>query len=403
MCAKSSSANRKILIRADGSQQIGFGHISRCLALAKALALQGIEVAFVIKATSDQVADVIVRQGYAVHQLHENDIAQASSLHNAPIADKTSALHHDVAQASSLHNAPMADKMSALHHDGCSSGHGNSSETQTLFELAQYQQARVVCVDTYEADAVYLRTLKDFGLKVIFIDDFARFPIPANIVVNYNAYASDLAYRVDPATRLLLGPRYALLQQRFKKTRDNHAIKLNHANVLVLFGGSDLHNWSTKIANALLQSLPDTTCVTVITGPASTTHHELEALAKTTYRLEVKQQPEDLPAIMAKASLAISGAGVTAYELACLGVPSLLLVLADNQFRNAEAFDRLGIATSLGWHENLRPEEISMAVTTHLTDAEKLTRMSEHGRQLVDGMGAERVAKEILDEIDSRV
>lgn len=350
MCAKNSSVNKKIFIRADGSQQIGFGHISRCLALAEALALQGIETAFAIKSTSEQVAGVIARQGYAVHQLEKD-----------------------------------------------------SSETQSLFELAQHHQARVVCVDTYEADAAYLQGLKDFGLKVVFIDDFASFPIPADIVVNYNAYAPDLTYQVGPATRLLLGPRYALLQQRFKKARENNAINLQQENVLVIFGGSDLHNWSAKIASALLQSLPDVTRVTVITGPASATRHELEALAKTASRLEVKLQPEDLPAIMATASLAISGAGVTAYELACLGVPSLLLVLADNQFHNAAALDRFGIAASLGWHENLRPEEIAMAAAAHLADAEKLARMSERGRQLVDGMGAERVAKEILYEIDSRV
>jgi UDP-2,4-diacetamido-2,4,6-trideoxy-beta-L-altropyranose hydrolase len=350
MCAQSSSANRKVLIRADGSQQIGFGHVSRCLALAEALALQGIEAAFAIKSTSDQVARVIARQGYAVHQLAKD-----------------------------------------------------SSETHSLFELAQHQQARVVCIDTYEADAAYLQALKDFGLKAVFIDDFARSPISADIIVNYNAYAPDLTYQVGPATRLLLGPRYALLQQRFKKARDYQTVKLKHENVLVIFGGSDLHNWSAKIASALLQSLPETVRVTVITGPASVTRHELEALAKTISRLEVELQPEDLPAIMATACLAISGAGVTAYELACLGVPSLLMVLADNQFRNAKALDRFGIATSLGWHENLRPEEIAMAVAAHLADTEKLARMSERGRQLVDGMGAERVAKEILYEIDSRV
>lgn len=351
MYAKSGSANKKILVRADGSQQIGFGHISRCLALAEALALQGIETDFATRSTSQQVAGVIARQGYAVHHLAKD-----------------------------------------------------SSETKSLFDLAQHHQVRAVCVDTYEADAAYLRALKDFGLKVVFIDDFAHFPIPADIVVNYNAYAPDLTYQVGPATRLLLGPGYALLQQRFKKARDHYAIKLpRHVNVLVIFGGSDLHNWSAKIASALLQSLPDVTRVTVITGPASATRHELEALAKTTPRLEVKLQPEDLPAIMATASLAISGAGVTAYELACLGVPSLLLVLADNQFNNAEALDRLGIATSLGWHENFRPEEIAMAAAAHLADTEKLARMSERGKQLVDGMGAERVAKEILYEIDSRV
>lgn len=349
MCAKSSSVNKKILIRADGSQQIGFGHISRCLALAEALTSQGMEAAFAIKSTSDQVADVIARQGHAVHQLAKD-----------------------------------------------------SSEPKSLFELAQHQEARVVCVDTYEADVAYLRALKDFGLNVVFVDDFARFPIPVDMVVNYNAYAPDLTYQVDSATRLLLGPRYSLLQQRFKKARDHHTIKAPE-NVLVMFGGADLHNWSGKIASALLQSLPEAAHITIITGPASATRHELEALSKTTSRLEVKLQPKDLPAIMAKASLAISGAGVTAYELACLGVPSLLLVLADNQFRNAEAFDRLGIATSLGWHENLRPEKIAVAVVAHLADKKKLARMSARGRQLVDGMGAERVAKEILHEIDSRV
>jgi spore coat polysaccharide biosynthesis predicted glycosyltransferase SpsG len=76
--------------------------------------------------------------------------------------------------------------------------------------------------------------------------------------------------------------------------------------------------------------------------------------------------------------------------------------LVDNQLRTAEALGRLGVAKIMGWHEDVQPEEIAAAAAALWADNKRLAEMSQRGQQLVDGQGAERVAREIAHEIDSR-
>jgi len=340
--------NRTAIFRTDGSRTIGVGHVFRCLALAEALQERGVASCFAVTATPVAIQEVIRQHGHAVQ--------------------------------------PLSPKL---------------PEIAQLSALAARRATRLLCVDTYAADEQYYRGLQAAGLRLVSIDDFAAFPITAEWVVNQNAYAAELSYQVPASTRLLLGPRYALLRRQFRETRAAATAPPATSYILVLIGGTDPHQWSLRLARSLLQTLPAPFEIVVIVGPATSARAELEQLAQKQPRLCIKYQPADLPQVMAGATLAISGAGVTTYELACLGVPSLLLIVADNQRQNAAALGRLGIARVLGWHEDWQAEGIAEQAAALLEKHDERREMAARGQRLVDGAGAERVAEEIVHEIDS--
>ncbi|MEK7729157.1 MAG: UDP-2,4-diacetamido-2,4,6-trideoxy-beta-L-altropyranose hydrolase [candidate division KSB1 bacterium] len=333
--------NATIIMRTDGSSEIGVGHLYRCLALAEALRGRGFEILFAVAVTPPPLVALLQQHGHAVHTLNAS-------------------LHLDQLEA-----------------------------------LARRHHARAIGVDTYAADEIFFKQLAARRMRVFCIDDFAGFPLAAELVINHNIYAPDLSYQVSPRAHLLLGPRYALLRAQFRATRQRHAPHSTRANVIVLLGGSDPHNLTLKITRSLLENLPQEILLHAVVGPAASGLLELQQLARTHARLRVHNQPRNLPEIMSAATLAISGAGITVYELACLGVPALLLVIAENQRQNAEAFAHHGLAEVLGRHEQVSPESVAASALALLHDSTKLHNMKAAGQSLVDGLGAERVAEEI--------
>ena len=339
--------NSTLIIRTDGSREIGVGHIYRCLALAEALRARGFEIIFAVTVTPPPLVTLIQQRGYEVQTLPD------------------------------------------------------AADLEQFMALARQHRTRAICVDTYAASEDFYNALAARGMCVFCIHDFADFPRAAELVINHNIYAPELQYEVAPHTRLLLGPRYALLRAEFRAARLHAVARATPTNLLVLLGGSDPHNLTFKITQGLLQNLPQEIFIHTVVGPATSGLLELQQLEQTHARLRVYNQPPNLPEIMAAATLAITGAGVTVYELACLGVPALLLIIAENQRRNAESFARHGLAQTLGWHEHIAPENVTAAAQRLLNDPQKLSEMKTAGRNLVDGLGAQRVAEEISNAFAS--
>jgi spore coat polysaccharide biosynthesis predicted glycosyltransferase SpsG len=107
---------------------------------------------------------------------------------------------------------------------------------------------------------------------------------------------------------------------------------------------------------------------------------------------------QNMAPLMTRAHLALSAAGSTVWELAHLGVPALLVVVAENQRGNAEALHRLGVAHNLGDATTLDGEVLESPLDALLEDPDRRTQMSRRGRELVDGRGVERVVAAILGE-----
>ena len=108
-------------------------------------------------------------------------------------------------------------------------------------------------------------------------------------------------------------------------------------------------------------------------------------------------QVYDIAPLMAEADLAIGAGGSNTWERCCLGLPSIVMILAVNQRLIVETLDREGIVVNAGWFQDVTPSSIAVIMNELISDRETLRSMSVKAMEIVDGEGAKRVVEEILN------
>jgi spore coat polysaccharide biosynthesis protein SpsF len=177
------------------------------------------------------------------------------------------------------------------------------------------------------------------------------------------------------------------------------AVRGGRPRVIVSMGGSD-PNGLTLPAVRALAALEATFEATVVVGPGADSQLEAK-IAKIAPRFSIVRSPNDLPRLMSEADLGLISFGVTAYELAALGVPAVYLCLTDDHAYSASAFERAGMGVSLGVAAQANEADIRVAVQELLSDVELRRTMSAAGRMNLDGRGAMRIAtcvKRLVEE-----
>jgi UDP-2,4-diacetamido-2,4,6-trideoxy-beta-L-altropyranose hydrolase len=274
---------------------------------------------------------------------------------------------------------------------------GTQEDADHTARLAAKHQAEWVVVDGYQFGAEYQSSVKKAGRAILFVDDNGHAGhYSADLVLNQNPYASEDFYRNrDSGTKLLLGLEYAMLRREFRRWRNRWRDKPKvSSKVLVTLGGSDAGNLTLRVIEALEHVQPATLEATIVAGGSSAYTGELEAAAAKA-RVRLLRNVTSMPELMAWADIAVSGSGTTVLELAFMGVPAILLVTAENQRSNAQAWERLGLAQNLGDPAHLSAEQLAGAVSALIVDRERRTTMARSARTLVDGLGADRVAAKL--------
>jgi len=248
-----------------------------------------------------------------------------------------------------------------------------------------------IIVDGYTFDAAYLTALKKNGGRILAIDDFVHADHYAcDVILNQNVYAAREMYAGKTDATLLLGTRYALLHPEFAAAKKGRPVPDVACKVLVTLGGADVDNVTRTVINALA-ALEDLE-MKVIIGGANPNRVSVET-ACSCAEMDLIVDTTEMHALMAWADMAISAGGTTCYELACMGVPMLTIILAENQRAVAEGMEKAGASINLGWHGNLPAQAIEQAVGKLSQDQKKRNRMARTGEVLVDGYGAPRVCR----------
>jgi UDP-2,4-diacetamido-2,4,6-trideoxy-beta-L-altropyranose hydrolase len=337
-----------LLLRADASFAIGTGHVMRCMALGQAWHDAGGQAIFVMAEATPAVEERLRGEGFEVER---------------PVV-------------------PV----------------GSAADAEEISQLADEQSASWVVVDGYEFGAEYQASLKRRGLKVLFIDDngHARH-YSADLVLNQNAHASEELYPSrDSSTRLLLGPRFAMLRREFKSWRGwERKIPAAARRALVTMGGSDPDNVTQLVAQAILSA--DGFDATIVAGGSNPHLARLRALADSN-PLRLVENTSSMPELIASADVAVAAAGTTSWEMCFLGLPALLLVLADNQLGVADKLNEQGIMVNLGRAHEVAQSFIATELRKLADSPVRRREMSERGRALVDGRGAERVVSALKRE-----
>ena len=344
MTPQAQSAATACIIRADASVSIGTGHVMRCLALAQAWQDRGGEVVFAL-------------------------------------AQSTPALVERL----------RAERIDVVCLDGAP---GSEEDAGQLVALAQRLGANWVVVDGYQFHPPYQRSVKRAGLKLLFVDDNGEGGRSfADFVLNQNLHASPAMYAQREAnTRLLLGTRYAMLRREFKSWRGwKHEIVERARKILVSVGGSDAPNLGGRVIEAMALLKQHDLEARVIVGAGNPHLDSLQrSAARLDGRVRLERSPNNIPELMAWADVAVAAAGSTCWELCLLGVPAMVLDVAENQHGIARSLDAAGVAIHRGGLET-GPEDIAERLDELLHAPQLRAEMSERGQRLVDGYGADRV------------
>jgi len=333
---------KTLLIRADAGIHIGTGHIMRCLALAQAWQDNGGNVIFVMATKSQSLEARIREEGMEISYL-------------------------------------------------TTSKPGSTEDAHELIELAQSKGADWIVVDGYHFNADYQRKIKDAGLRLLFIDDYGHAEYYwADIVLNQNLHAHEGLYaNRAPYTKLLLGTRYVLLRREFLKWRNwKREIPKVARKVLVTMGGVDPENVTLKVIQVLKEVRVDGLEATIVVGSSNPHYDELKrAVQNSKVSMRLEKAVKNMPELMAWADVAISAGGTTCWELAFMGVPTLVMILAKNQQPIAEELNRIKAAINLGWHTDISSNKIVQILVNLLVGEKKRAEISERARKLVDGYG----------------
>ena len=332
-----------LYIRADMNSEISTGHVMRCLSVADAAKRMGKKAVFIT--ADDQPKELIESRGHKCIVLGTewNDLEK---------------------------------------------------EIPALSKVISSEKAERILIDHYSVTAEYLRKVNSLT-EVIYLDDLKAFDYPVSGIVCYAVYAEELYRDKDPDRKYCLGCDYAPLREAFENPHPKK-IKERPENILIMTGGSDPFDIAEKTLGALdLNSYKN---VSVLCGRFSGKKEKLEALYGKHGNVHILPFAERIWELYEEADVAISAGGSSLYELASMGVPVITYSLADNQIPNVNSFDKKGFMPCAG---DARTEDIYANIAKLLDEfgpAAKRKEISEKLMKLVDGKGAERLAKALIED-----
>lgn len=343
------------VFRCDASPHIGSGHVVRCLTLADALQGAGWRCVFASAPGTLETVSILARSGYQLLELVD------------------------------------------------------SARESALLKDALPQGCALLVVDHYRRDAEFETACRPWASRILVIDDLADRRHDCDLLLDptLGRKSTDYAPLVPETCCLLLGSDFALLRPQFlaarsvalerRKTQDTTTRR-----ILVSLGGADSSNLTAKVLNALIHSGVEV-AVDVVLGGTAQHLEEVRALAaSTTLPITVHTAVEDMAELMTNADFAVGAAGTTSWERCTLGLPSLILVIADNQELVARTLDQVGAAVCLGRHETVTEEQLAEQMYSLATNQHRRKAMTEHAAALCDGRGTQRTMLALLQPIKSR-
>lgn len=240
----------------------------------------------------------------------------------------------------------------------------------------------VLVLDSYAWHPGAVVEIERAGVPFVVIDDNAEVVWHRpTILLNQNLHADESMYpAIDGSAELLLGPQFALVRSEVSSLRGVPFCSRPTHSIAMVLGGSDVLN----IGEALEREIRRLGL-------------EVERSGGLASPSQPSGNPERVAKTLASCRLAVIAAGSTLWEVACLGTPSVALVVADNQERLAQASAAAGIAQVIDCRAGCDPEHVASLTKTIAAQEDLLEAMSSAGRNLIDGRGAERVADFILE------
>lgn len=337
------------IFRADAGMDLGAGHVMRCLTLAGALAARGWRCAF---AVNREALDAV-------------------------------------------------PSLTAASYERCLVSGASTRELGSLAE--RFPGADLVVIDHYSIDGAYESACRSWVPRIMVIDDLANRRHDADLLLDQTLGRGKDAYAplVPTGCRLMLGSGYALLRPEFAERRDatlhGRSARKTVSRAFVSLGATDPQNLTALALDAIASSGVALSADAVV-GAANPHRVILADRMRVEDTLQVDPPAARIADLMSGADVAIGGGGISAYERCCLGLPSILVVMAENQRPNAKALEETGAAIPVELSAN-GIDAIREALAGLARAPDRLRNMSAAAARVCDGLGAERAAEAITRAI----
>lgn len=362
--------SNRIIFRVDASIEMGTGHVMRCLTLADALKELGAECHFICREHLGHLNALITERGHTVYSLPYSEQCQQRE-HN---------IAGELAHASWL-------------------GATQEEDAALCAAIVQSLQPDWIIVDHYALDEQWEKALCPYCKQLMVIDDLADRQHDCDLLLDqtFGRAPADYLPLVPQHCQLLCGAKYALLRSEFAQWRD-YSLKrreqgqLDH--LLINLGGVDKDNITTEILQALAKaSLPVNCRITVVMGATAPWIEEVQQQAQQLpWPTEVKVGVNNMAELMANSDLAIGAAGATSWERCCLGLPTIMIVLAPNQMLIASELQAAGAVLFIE-KEDIKERNLSRILTDLRTSLVKMKSISNLSAAIADGSGVATVLK----------
>ena len=337
---------RTILFRVDGDMHIGVGHLMRCFALAEEWVRIGNRAVFLSKNNYD------------------------------------------------LLRALLSDKL--FVQTKLSAEPGSAEDGGETIEIAEREDAIGIVVDGYHLGKEYQKVLFDSKFKFMQLDDNGDICHEyADFILNQNSYACEGLYpNRRKHTQLFLGSDFVLLRSEFSEKREPKEIKGDATKVLLTFGGAPNKEIVTWFLDLLEKLACEPLQIKVVSGvDLSNVHNDSRN------RIEWIERSSDMAELMVWCDIAISAAGTTVWELLFQGVPSAVVVVADNQREIARDLASKKVLVSLGTVDVLEVETVLEKIKQLSSDVVFRQTMSLEAQKIIDGKGVNRVLDQFCGEV----
>lgn len=340
----------KIAIRADGGAQIGMGHIMRTLVLAKEFVKTN-EVIYICR-------------------IDQKDIWRNSN-GNFSIENISDRYKKGI------------EKIISERFKVCF-----VRENYLIDDIGKIS-ADILITDSYDVDENYFNETKNIFNRTVYIDDMNLYYFNVDFLLNQNADAEDFNYRVNDNTKLMLGFKYTMIRDEFRKLPPKD-IKVKVCDIMLTVGGADPLHITDKILswiNGLDYNFH------VVIGPSFDNSEALKRFESDKIKLYYNA---DMCEIMGKCDMAVSACGSTLYELAACGVPTIGVIIADNQKGIGKKLDNMKIIKNLGCYDKINKDAFVNSIVNLAEDYHKRDKMSKEASALIDGKGVKRISKMLI-------
>ena len=355
----------RVAIRVDASNEIGTGHFVRCLTLADALRQRGAIVRFISR--------------------HLPEYLRVTSRDRG----------HEVVAIAGAPSPEVDDDLPHSHFLGTSQA---ADVEHTAHAVSDHSWDWMI-VDHYGLDAQWEHALGGVARRILVIDDLADRRHDCHVLLDQNLYADmHTRYRglVPESCVTLLGPGYAILREEFRRARAGGTLRPGPIErVLVFFGGVDVDNYTARAIEALIAVEIPELRVDVVIGVSHPHRRQIEsACAAAGFACHV--QTDRMAELMAAADVAIGAGGSASWERCCLGLPTICVTTAAHQRAIGEGLQARGALVMVPAERPVTAKSLSDAVSSLVRHPDRVRSMSCAARELVDGVGVDRVCDRLM-------